>query len=79
MIRTLQAKFPEAQIICILGNHIDGEYGNSVKEIATHFCLPLIDFRGDTQVTVYSELHPNAAGHAHMAERIYNETLHLFQ
>ena len=79
VIRTLQAKFPEAQIICILGNHIDGEYGNSVKEIATHFGLPLIDFRGDTQVTVYSELHPNAAGHAHMAERIYNETLHLFQ
>ena len=79
VIKTLQAKFPEVQIICILGNHIEGEYGESVKEIATHFGLPLIDFRGDTQVTIYSELHPNAAGHAHMAERIYNETLPLFQ
>lgn len=79
VIKTLQAKFPEAQIICILGNHIEGEYGESVKEIATHFELPLIDFRGDTQVTIYSELHPNTAGHAHMAQRIYEETLNLFQ
>lgn len=79
VIRTLQANYPEAQIICILGNHIEGEYGNSVKTIAEHFGLPLIDFRGDSKVTVYSELHPNAAGHARMAERIYEETLSLFQ
>ena len=79
VIRTLQEKFPEAQIICIVGNHIEGEYGNSVKTIADHFGLPVVDFRNDTQVTIYTELHPNAAGHAHMAERIYNETLSLFQ
>ena len=79
VIKTLQAKYPDAQLICIVGNHIEGEYGNSVKSIAEHFKLPVVDFRGDQKVTIYSELHPNAAGHAYMAEKIYNETLSLFK
>ncbi|MBP5719664.1 MAG: hypothetical protein J6W82_01200 [Bacteroidales bacterium] len=79
VIKTLQANYPEAQIICIVGNHIEGEYGNSVKAIAEHMGIPYVDFRNDKQVTIYDQLHPNAAGHAHMAERIYNETLYLFQ
>ena len=79
VIKTLQKNYPDAQLICIVGNHIDGEYGNSVKTIAEHFNLPVVDFRGDQKVTVYSELHPNAAGHAYMAEKIYKETLSLFK
>lgn len=79
VIKTLQANYPEAQIICIVGNHIDGEYGNSVKSIAETMGLPYVDFRGDQKVTLYEQLHPNAAGHAHMAQRIYEETLYLFQ
>lgn len=79
VIKTLQASYPDVQIICIVGNHIEGEYGNSVKAIAEHMGLPCVDFRGDQKVTLYEQLHPNAAGHAHMAERIYQETLSLFQ
>lgn len=79
VIGTLQKNYPDAQIICILGNRIDGEYGNSVKAIAEHFELPLVDLRGDTKITPYGELHPNAAGHAQIAKRIYEETLYLFQ
>jgi hypothetical protein len=71
--------YPEAQLICIVGNHIEGEYGNSVKAIAEHMRIPYVDFRNDKQVTVYEQLHPNAAGHAHMAKRIYEETLYLFK
>ena len=79
LVKTLQKNYPDAQIIIIIGNHIEGEYGNSVEAIAKHFGLPYVDFRGDEEVTIYNELHPNAAGHAHMAERIYQETLSLFQ
>ena len=79
VIKTLQANYPDAQLICIVGNHIEGEYGNSVKAIAEHMGIPYVDFRNDKQVTIYEQLHPNAAGHAHMAERIYNETLYLFK
>lgn len=79
VIKTLQGMYPEAQLICIVGNHIEGEYGNSVKAIAEHMGIPYVDFRNDKQVTVYEQLHPNAAGHAHMAKRIYEETLYLFQ
>ena len=79
VIKTLQAKYPDAQLICIVGNHIEGEYGNAVKSIAEHFKLPVVDFRGDQKVTIYSVVHPNAAGHAYMAEKIYNETLSLFK
>ena len=79
VIRYLQEKHPGVIIICIIGTHVTGEYGNSVETIAKHFGLPYVDFRGDTKVTIYSGSHPNAAGHAHKAQRIYEETLSLFQ
>ena len=79
VIRYLQEKHPGVIIICIIGTHVTGEYGNSVETIAKHFSLPYVDFRGDSQVTIYSGSHPNAAGHAHKAQRIYEETLSLFQ
>lgn len=56
-----------------------GEYGTSVETIAKHYNLPYVDFRGDSKVSIYSGSHPNAAGHAHKAQKIYEETLYLFQ
>ena len=55
------------------------EYGNSVEAIAKHYCLPYVDFRGDGKVTIYSGSHPNANGHAYKAQKIYEQTRHLFQ
>lgn len=78
VIRTLMEKYPKAQIICIIGTHVTGDYGTSVEQIARHYNLPCVDFRGDTEVTIYSGSHPNAAGHAHKARRIYEETLSIF-
>lgn len=78
VVKTIQATYPKAHIICIIGNHIDGEYASSVQTIAEHFGLPYVDFRGDKSVTVYTSLHPNAAGHAYMAKKIYESTLNLF-
>ena len=81
VIKYIQANWPEARIIIILGDHVTGEYAVSVEEIAKHYDLPLVDFRidgpedPDTQMTKYSGSHPDAAGMEYMAEKIYNETL----
>lgn len=78
VIKTIQVAYPKAKIICIVGNHIDGLYGSSIPSIADHFGIPCVDFRGDKAVTVYNSVHPNAAGHAHMAKKIYESTFELF-
>ena len=74
VIKKMQTKYPDALIICIVGDYAKGDYGESVKTIAEHFDLPYVDFRGDSKVTKCSGSHPNAAGMAHMAARIYEET-----
>ena len=83
VIRYLQEKHPGVQIICIIGTDINGDYGTSVETIAKHFNLPYVDFRGEKnvagKVTIYSGSHPDAAGHAYKAKKIYEETLSLFQ
>lgn len=79
VIRSLQTNYPGVQIIVLGGKDVSGEYGNSVKEIAAHYKLPYVDFHEDQNVTLYNQLHPNAAGHAYMAKKIYEETLNLFQ
>lgn len=81
VIKYVQKKFPNAKIICIIGTDITGEYGNSVAAIAQHYGLKYVDFRNDKgagKVSIYSGSHPDAAGHAYMAKRIYDETLKLF-
>lgn len=81
VIKYIQDKFPAAKIICIIGTQITGEYGNSVAQIAAHYKLPVVDFRGEEgagKVSIYSGSHPDAAGHRYMASKIYNQTLGLF-
>lgn len=82
VIKYIKNKFPNAKIICIIGTHITGEYGNSVAAIAKYYNLPCVDFRGEEnvagKVTLFSGSHPDAAGHAYKAQKIYNETLSLF-
>lgn len=82
VIRYLQQKFPGVQIICIIGTDVTGDYGTSVEAIAKHYNLPYVDFRADKgagKVSIYKGSHPDAAGHAYKARRIYEETLNLFQ
>ena len=82
VIKYIQNKFPSAKIICIIGTDVTGDYGDSVEAIAQHYNLPCVDFRGEGvagKVTIYKGSHPDAAGHAYKAQKIYNETLHLFQ
>ena len=74
VIKKMQTKYPDALIICIIGDYAKGDYGESIKTIADHYGLPCVDFRGDSKVTKCSGSHPNAAGMAHMAARIYAET-----
>ena len=81
IIKYIKNKFPDAKIICIIGTHITGEYGNSVAAIAQYYNLSCVDFRGENvagKVTLYSGSHPDAAGHAYKARKIYDETLNLF-
>lgn len=83
VIKYIQQKFPEAVIICIIGTDVTGDYGTSVEAIAKHYDLPIVDFRGEKnvagKVTIYSGSHPDAAGHAYKAQKIYEQTLDLFQ
>ena len=74
VIKYIQANHPDARIVIIIGDHVTGEFGDSVAEIAKHYGLPVVDFRGDTNVTKYSGSHPDAAGMAYMATKIYQET-----
>ena len=81
VIKYIQNKFPSAKIICIIGTQISGEYGKSVAAIAQHYNLACVDFRGEEgagKVSIYSGSHPDAAGHAYKAQKIYNETLEQF-
>lgn len=76
VIKYIQANWPAAKIIIILGDHVTGDFATSVVEIANHFELPLVDFREDGKLmTKYSGSHPDANGMEFMAEKIYNETL----
>ena len=83
VIRSLQKNYPTAKIICIIGTDVTGDYGASVETIAKHYNLPYVDFRGEKnvagKVTIYVGSHPDAAGHAYKARKIYEETLSLFQ
>ena len=82
VIKYLREKHPDAQIICIIGTDVTGEYGASVETIAKHYNLPYVDFRNDKvagKVSIYSGSHPDAAGHAYKARKIYEQTLSLFQ
>ena len=79
VIRYLQEKHPGVQFICIIGTHVEDEYASSIESIANHYNLPCIDFRDDGQVTFWKTSHPDAAGHAYKARKIYEETLSLFQ
>lgn len=74
VIRKMQAKYPDALIICIIGTWVEDDYGHSVKAIAEYFDLPYVDFRGDKEVTAVSGSHPDKAGMAHMAQKIYQTT-----
>ena len=77
VIRYIQEHHPDAKIIIVLGDHVTGDFAESVVEIAEHYALPLVDFRGDANVTKYSGSHPDAAGMAYMARKIYTETLDI--
>ena len=74
VIKAIQANYPQAKIIIILGDHVTGEYATSVEEIAKHYAIPYVDFRGDSNVTKYSGSHPNYNGMKYMAKKIYEET-----
>ena len=79
VIRYLQEKHPGVQFICIIGTHVEDEYAVSIENIANHYNLPCIDFRDDGKVTFWKTSHPDKAGHAYKAKKIYEETLHLFK
>lgn len=74
VIKAIQANYPEAKIIIILGDHVTGDYATSVEEIAKHYEIPYVDFRDDKNVTKYSGSHPNYNGMKYMAKKIYEET-----
>ena len=85
VIRYLRERHPNVKFICIIGTHMTAglaspssdQYAESIKEIAKHYGFPCVDFRHDSKVTFWKTSHPDEAGFAHMARRIYEETLNM--
>lgn len=73
VVRYLMANYPEAKILVIVGNRVTDAYADSVVEITEHYSLPFVDFRPENVSVFQNLLHPESAGHAYMASKIYEK------
>ena len=74
MVRKLMDYYTDAQIILIIGNTLSEPYAQAIINVAEHYDLPYVSFIGDdiqACATDKDKIHPNPAGHAFMAQKIY--------
>ena len=82
MVRKLMEYYTGAQLILIIGNTLSEPYAQAIINVAEHYDLPYVSFIGDdipACVSDASKVHPNPAGHAFMAEKIFRECQKYFQ
>ena len=77
LIRLLKAKYPEAQICCIIGDAVmDASYtayAQVIRDVCAHYELPCAEVVfADRASMTYDNVHPNVAGMADMAEQIWD-------
>ena len=81
MVRKLMEYYPEAQLILIIGNSLSEGYVQSILAVSEHYGLPCVSFQGDeipACATDKDRIHPNPAGHAFMAQKIYESCKKYF-
>lgn len=74
MVRKLKDYYTDVQIILIIGNSLSEPYARAIISVAEHYDLPYVSFIGDeieACATDNAGIHPNPAGHAFMAKKIY--------
>lgn len=78
LVRKLQELYEGVQLVLIVGDRIGDdqtlEYDESIIEIAGHFNLPYVNLipHRKTDIPTPDNCHPNAAGHAFIAQKIYD-------
>lgn len=80
MVRKLMEYYPDAQLILIIGNSLAEAYVQCILAVAEHYDLPCVSFQGDeipACATDKDKIHPNPAGHAFMAQKIF-ETCKMY-
>ncbi|MCR4565557.1 MAG: SGNH/GDSL hydrolase family protein [Bacteroidales bacterium] len=73
VVRYLMANYPNARLLLVVGNRVSDSYGNAIVEIGIHYGLPIVDFRPDNISKFQNMLHPDKAGHAYMALKIFEK------
>ena len=78
LVRKLQELYEGVQLVLIIGDRMGDdqtlEYDESIIEIAGHFNLPYVNLipHRKTDIPTPDNCHPNAAGHAFIAQKIYD-------
>ena len=74
LIKMLQNRYEGVQIIIIVGDRLTPDYEKSTIAIAEHFCLPYVNFVGET-IDKCSGSHPTAPAFDKMAKMIYEQCI----
>lgn len=77
LVRKLQALYDGVQLILVVGDRLGDDaslkYDESIIAVAEHFGLPYVNLipHRKTDIPTPDNCHPNAAGHAFIAQKIY--------
>ncbi len=77
LIRLIRAKYPSAQVCCIIGDNVmdasKTAYAQVIRDVCGHYGLPYAEVVfADRAASTYDKVHPNVAGMADMATQIWN-------
>lgn len=77
LIRLMKAKYPNAQIACIIGDAVmDAQYASYaqvIRDVCDHYNLPYAEVTfANRSASTYDNVHPNVEGMQDMADQIWN-------
>ena len=77
LIRLMKAKYPSAQIACIIGDNVMDQaytaYAQVIRDVCEHYDLPYAQVVfADRAAMTYDNVHPNVNGMEEMANQIWN-------
>lgn len=77
LIRLMKARYPSAQICCIIGDNVmdasKTEYAQVIRDVCDHYDLPYAEVVfSDRAALTYDNVHPNVDGMEEMAGQIWN-------
>lgn len=80
LLQMIKVRYPEAKVVCIIGDAVSAGMQSAIKSIATHYNAKYVDFlelngfKGSAPLSKYdNSVHPDAAGMEYMAKTIYSQ------